>query len=117
MPRPHKYGAVSTEYNGVTYASQVEATRAAELDLLVRGGVIDRWRRQVHFPLGEDFGTVVDFLVESNGKTWVEEVKGFETSDFHRVRRLWQKYGPVPMLILKRKGNGWLKETIERSET
>lgn len=109
----HKYNAARTEHDGVHYDSRAEATRAVELDLLVRGGVIDHWKRQVVFRLGPDFRTKVDFLVEADGKTWVEEVKGCEV-DFARVRRLWKKYGPCPMLVLKRKGNGWDKETIER---
>jgi Protein of unknown function (DUF1064) len=42
-----KYGAKSTEYNGEVYHSKKEAGRAAELDLLVKGGAIRGWKRQV----------------------------------------------------------------------
>lgn len=88
--------------------------RAAELDLLVQYGAIRSWERQVKVPLGEDFKTRVDFVVVGpNGAKWIEEVKGYETTTFRTVRRLWKKYGPMPMLILKRSGSRWKTERLE----
>lgn len=76
-------------YAGVVYHSKAEAIRAAELDLLLRCGEITQWERQVPFILG-DVRYVVDFLVmDRDGTTHAEEVKGFETPMFKLNRRLW----------------------------
>lgn len=101
----------------VVFHSAAEAERAQELDLLLRGKVITGYERQVEFQLGEDTIYVADFVVHgfdlSNATaTWVEEIKGFETREFKRVRRLWKKYGPCTMIIYTRKGNGWVTERI-----
>lgn len=116
MRKPHKYGVAPKEqrtYSGVVYDSKAEGARAAELDLLVRVGDVPRYERQCEIALGPDFGTVVDFIVWTRGGRHVEEVKGKETPRFRQVRRLWKKYGPMPMHILKRRGKGWKVEILE----
>jgi len=116
-PTRHKYGvapAAERQYNGVTYHSKAEAIRAQQLDLLVRGGEIVRWDRQVAIQLGDDFHTVVDFvIVDKDGRTYAEEIKGFETKQFKTVRRLWMKYGPFPMRIMKLRNKTWQKEFVD----
>jgi hypothetical protein len=109
MKRPSKYQNVRTVYDGVRYDSRAEARRAAELDLLVKIGEITGWTRQVTFRLGCPENTYrVDFLVFGvcNGKqvVWAEDVKGVETQTFKRNKRLWARYGPCPLHILKTKG-------------
>lgn len=105
-PKKHKYGVAPKEqrtYGNVLYDSKAERCRAEDLDLQIASGLIKCWDRQVRIQLGPDFHTVVDFAVENrDGRKHVEEVKGVETQRFKLVRRLWLKYGPCPMLILKR---------------
>lgn len=119
IKRKHKYGVSAKEartYNGTTYHSKMEASRAAELDMLLRGKVIDKWTRQVAVKLGEDFQTVVDFkvtyIINNRFVVGYEEIKGFETPAFKQVRRLWKKYGPAKLQIMKRSGKGWKTEVI-----
>ncbi len=111
--RKGRYGNVArkTEYKGVKYDSQLEASQACELDVELQQGRVDWWLRQVTIPLGPDFKTRVDFLVakpivcqNSNVATHIFaiEVKGFETREFAKVRRLWEKYGPFDLKIVKK---------------
>lgn len=110
--KPHKYRAVRTEYDGVWYDSGIEARRAAELDILMSADRVMGWSGQVRVPLGEDTVAVVDFLVWQRRGRWYEEVKGFETPDFRRIRRLWKRHGPLPLLIYKMKNGRWQIETL-----
>jgi hypothetical protein len=88
--------------------------RAQELATLVSAGSLVNYERQVPIALGDDFGTVVDFLVhETDDIRYAEEVKGYETREFKRVRKLWAKYGPCPLKILKRVGGTWCAEILE----
>lgn len=115
-PTEHKYKAAPTIYNGVRYDSKAEAERAKELDLLKRAGDIHDWKGQVHFILG-DINYRADFLIlGTDGEIWIEDVKGMETDRFRIVRKLWKKYGPLPLHILKRKGKQWNTEIIRGIE-
>ena len=116
--RSGKYNAHPTIYNGMRFDSRAEATRAAEHDLLLRGGHLRSVERQVRFELGCPENVCrMDFVVTGlDGRQWVEEVKGCETPAFRRIRKLWAAYGPMPLLILKRRGSVWSKETIEPKE-
>ena len=106
--RQNKYRAKRTEYGGVMYDSKAEAEYAERLDRQQFVGVICWWLRQVTIPLGPDFSTRVDFLVADfnglNRTVYAVEIKGVETREFKRVRKLWPKYGPFPLRIVK-KGN------------
>ena len=116
--KPNRYGnrAQRTVYNGVAYDSKAEAEWAAELDFRVLSGQLDvhAWIRQVIIPLGQDFKTRVDFLVfGAPGRCHAEEVKGKETDKFKKtVRRLWPKYGPCDLHVLKKQGTTWHREVI-----
>lgn len=75
-----KFGNRRTEYNGLSYDSKKEASRAAELDLLVRSGVVERWERQVPFQVEINnikiFKYLADFVVYyKDGTRVVEDVK------------------------------------------
>lgn len=117
----HKYGIAPPDeriYDDVLYDSKLEVKRAIELDLLLRSGAITGWQRQVRFELGPDFATVVDFVVTNAKTTWVEEVKGFETPDFKRIKKLWRRYGPIPLLVYTydpKKGTKWKIQEIPAS--
>ena len=110
-----KYGATKTMYNGVIYASKAEALRAEELDMMLEGGAIEWWIGQPKFRLGcPENVYVADFLVasrvslfdgEDDGvEVWVEDVKGMQTPKFKKDLKLWVRYGPMPLHILKRSG-------------
>lgn len=110
--RRQKYGAVRTEYNGVTYDSKAEATRAAELDLLLRAGEVTAWYPKpkpltlVDGPKRRDRVTwQADFEVHAkSGAAWMEDVKGVITREFRlKMKLLREKY---PQLVVKVIQNG-----------
>jgi hypothetical protein len=111
--RRRKYNNKRTEYNGRAYDSKAEAERAMALDVACQSGDLLYWQPQVTFPLGPDDSLRVDFLVwYRDGSVRAEDVKGFETREFKRKRRLWTKYAPCPLCIVKRAGRGWTVETV-----
>ena len=94
-----KYHAKKTELDGITFDSKKEANRYAELKLLERSGAIHNLRRQVRYELipaqKKDGKTIerachyiADFVYEENGKTVVEDVKGFRTKEYVLKRKL-----------------------------
>jgi len=101
--KPNKYGAQRTERAGVVYASKLEAACAAQLDLEVKGGLIDFYLRQVRFPLegqtyvadfvtfkrmdiaGLDFAVMVlDQILEPTGH--------LTTTKKAKIRAMWERY-------------------------
>lgn len=117
-PKRSKYRAVPTVYNGVRYASKAEAGYAAEIETFP-----DSWYlRQPRFVLGVPENVYVpDFLVMLTvGETvpgqqpatlvHAVDVKGMETPKFRRDCKLWARYGPCPLHIVKAKGAGF--ETV-----
>jgi hypothetical protein len=98
-----KYRNERTEYNGVWYASKEEALRAFQLDVMLRAGTIQRWRRQPKYHLGVPENVyVADFLVTGlDGIEWTEDVKGHETSKFKRDKNLWRAYGPHELKVIR----------------
>ena len=110
---------------GITYASKAESLRAAQLKLLVDscGWIVTP---QPRFTLGcPENVYIADFLVSDNEgqwfhdcdpavnvTTWVEDVKGIETQKFRHDVKLWRKYGPCPLVILKHKGAGWKRWVV-----
>ena len=108
----NKYHAKPTVYNGVRYDSKAEARYAGMLDdSKAAGGPVWEWWRQVKIPLGPDFSTRVDFLVAEIYTSQhiagplvtfhAVEVKGKETREFVKVRKLWPKYVRYPLHIVK----------------
>jgi hypothetical protein len=91
-------------HNGVRYASKAEAARAAELDQLKRAGEILTWIGQPTVRLGVPENVYrPDFLViPSPGLPWFEDVKGHETAKFRRDKKLWARYGDLPLNIIKK---------------
>ena len=101
-----KYRAVVTEYNGRKFASKTEAKRAAELELLQRGGKISNLEYQPRFTLIPQFlyhsfttvkkteyvGDFGYYDCETLNHV-VEDVKGFETPLFKLKQKLfWKEY-------------------------
>lgn len=93
--RGHKYGAVRTEVDGITFASKAEAARYQELKLLERAQEIKELRLQPEFPLyaGCELPLTPDrdplqlgvyrgdftYIDCRTGRSVVEDVKGFKT--------------------------------------
>ncbi len=98
--RHSKYNAKPTEYNGVTYASKLEAETAAQLDLLVKAGVVTGWEGQVPFQLHAGIVYVADFVVcYANGGPRTVDTKGVETPVFKLKRKLFEDlYGPLDVI-------------------
>lgn len=117
--RRPKYRNKRTEYNGVNYASKAEAARAEWLNSnnSVASGT-EMWIPQPKFRLGcPENVYVADFFVVTydmdNGLDYhVEDVKGPETPKFKRDKKLWAKYGPCELHIVKRKGKRWDVEIV-----
>lgn len=124
----NKYGVApkaERTIGGVVHASKAQSYRAAQLKLLADslGWIVTP---QPKFRLGCDENIyVADFHVRDpegqwfhdcdpsiNVTKWVEEVKGAETPKFRHDVKLWRKYGPCPLVILKRKGDGWVRRVI-----
>lgn len=91
------------------YASGAEARYAAYLDLLLKGGRIVRWDRQVRWPLvvnGKKVcGMVPDFRVWLDDTRYeVHEVKGYEEREWRLKRKLFEALHPdVPYVVVKAK--------------
>ena len=104
-------------YKGTIYASKAEAIRAAELDLLLRAGVLKSWKHQPVFELGcPENKYTADFWCEPsdpNVPVWVEEIKGHETRSWKRNKRLWRVYGPCQLRVMYRSRNGWSTKIVE----
>lgn len=106
MPKRSKYNNIRIEYKGEMFDSKAEATRAWELDMLMQAGKIAAWQRQVTFKLGcPENRYRIDFLVwDADGRTWAEDVKGVDTPAFLKNVRLWRKYGPCTLRVVRRGG-------------
>lgn len=91
-----KYGNRRTEYNGTWYDSQKEADHAKDLDAL-RNAVNPRDRvvsveRQTKYDLVIRTSYIADFVVTyADGRTEVQDVKGYRTREYLRKRREMRK--------------------------
>lgn len=105
-----KYHSKKITVNGEVFDSRKEYRRFCELSLLQRAGTITELSRQVEFELipaqrepdtvgvrgGIKKGKtielavkyVADFVYKENGKTVVEDTKGFKTKDYIIKRKL-----------------------------
>lgn len=102
-----KYNNKKVTVNGQVFDSKKEANRYKELLMLEKAGAIKDLRMQVKFTLipaqrDEATGKVVerecsykaDFVYEEDGKTVVEDVKGFRTKEYIIKRKLMMwRYG------------------------
>lgn len=126
-PKPNKYGARRTPYNGRMYDSKAEATYAARLDLMVKAGEISGWSPQVTvrvvlLPTGIEWGLYqkglsgrrghrlvgtellrcrLDFYVHrKNGSSYFVEVKGFRVRDWALREHILRLSG-VPLEVVR----------------
>lgn len=107
-----KYNNTKTQVDMYVFDSAKEAKRYKELVLLERAGEIQNLELQPRFLLQEGFKKnnkkwrkleyVADFKYIENGKTIVEDVKGFETKEFKIKRKLFEyKYPDLELKIIK----------------
>lgn len=98
--RRNKYGAKKTRYGLRTYDSIAEARRAAELDVMLRGGEVQVWVAQPNVELARSIRYKPDFLVVgTDGRAWFEDVKGMETQAFRQIKSLWEEHGPAELHV------------------
>lgn len=89
-----KYHSKKTVLDGITFDSKKEARRYSELRLLEKAGVITGLKLQVRFeivPKQKDERAahyVADFVYFENGKTVIEDTKGFKTPEYILKRKL-----------------------------
>lgn len=107
-----KYNNKKTQVDMYLFDSAKEAKRYRELVLLERAGEIQNLELQPRFLLQEGFKKnnktwrkleyVADFKYIENGKTVVEDVKGFETKEFKIKRKIFEyKYPDLELKIIK----------------
>ncbi len=105
----NKYNVAPPEertYKGWLYDSKAEKRYAEQLDMAPD---VVWWMRQPRFDLGEDIRYAADFLVVERDRSGtvdlefihVVDVKGKETAKFRMFKRLWPKYGPVPLKLIR----------------
>lgn len=93
----NKYHAKKTEVDGIVFDSRKEAKRYSELKLLERAHIITDLELQKKFVLipaqkingkavERECAYIADFVYKENGKTIVEDTKGFRT-DAYRIKR------------------------------
>lgn len=92
--KPSKYKNCRTEYNGRKYPSQLEANRAAELQLMVKAGELCGVMEQVTFHLAGGIKYIADFvLLFPDGTYWVEDAKGVKTKEYQLKKKLMREKG------------------------
>lgn len=99
----NKYGSKKVEVYGIVFDSKREARRYQELSLLEKTGAIINLQKQVKYILipaqysevngkrkciERECSYIADFVYQENGKTVVEDTKGFRTKDYIIKRKL-----------------------------
>jgi hypothetical protein len=105
VPRRHKYGAVKTAVDGVTFDSKAEAHRYSELKLLASRGFIRNLELQPTFAFQIDGKTIFKYrsdfaYFEGNGRV-IEDVKGIQTAVFRLKRKLIEAQFGIKITITK----------------
>jgi len=97
MSRAHKFNAVRTSVDGISFPSKKEAKRYGELRLLEKTGQITdlrlqrRWPlmvngKQLKTPTGRGMVYVSDFDYIENDELVIEDAKGVRT-DLYKLKR------------------------------
>lgn len=117
--RSHKYRAVAVEIDGHRFPSKAEARRYGDLKLLQRIGNISDLVLQPQFPLGTDDKPVLirskgfpngrrakyiaDFgYTDQCGARIIEDVKGFQTSEFKLKRAIVEAQYGIRIVVIGR---------------
>jgi hypothetical protein len=104
--RHGKYNSTRTKVDGITFDSKAEALRYSQLNLMLRTGQIKSFNRQPSFIISEADGKAAryrpDFIVWDGEKIWVEDVKGFATSEFKTKATMFrEKYPYLELRIIR----------------
>lgn len=101
MIRRHKFNAEKTNINGIKFDSKKEARYYQELNLRKLAGEIVFFLRQVPFHLPGGVTYRVDFQeFRSDGTVHFIDVKGMETKDFIRNKKMVEDLYPVEIEIV-----------------
>lgn len=122
----NKYGAKTTEHNGIRYHSKFEAGYAAELDLRVKAKDIKSWERQVKLDLKVNGMHItnyyIDFVVTHNdGSREFVEVKGMEMEVWKMKWKIleatFDEFKQTPddrLTVVKQNSNWWVNKLRKR---
>jgi hypothetical protein len=84
---------------------------------MLRAKTILWYAKQPVFRLGDDQLYTADFAVMNDDGPWAEDLKGGPPErSFNRIKRLWEKYGPMPLYVLERKGRRIMTREVVRNE-
>lgn len=96
----NKYKNSICEVDGIKFHSKKEANRYKELKLMRITGIIKELKRQVPFVLQESFKKnnvtyrgikyIADFVYEQDGKTIIEDAKGYRTPEYEIKKKLFE---------------------------
>jgi hypothetical protein len=101
----NKFGvsaAALRTWNGKVYDSRAECEYAQILAIKLQAGAILEVVEQPKVLLGEDTRYFADFLVIGKDEQFYIDVKGMETATFRKVKKLWVKYGRLPLHIIRK---------------
>ena len=91
MKRSGKFNAHRTEVDGITFDSKKEALRYMELKILSKTGHISELKLQPEYPMIVNGHKVcayrADFRYVENGKTVVEDVKGYKKNPLYALKK------------------------------
>lgn len=110
MRATHKFKAQATHQDDIRFSSKAEARRYQELKQLKLSNHIIFFLRQPLFDLPGGTTYRADFIIFwSNGNVTIEDVKGFETTEFKLKKKQVESLYPIQIEIVKankRKTNG-----------
>ena len=103
MRHRHKFNAVRTEVDGISFQSKLEASYYVHLKLLVRAGEVVFFMRQPVFHLPGKTRYSADFQVfYADGSVAFIDVKGQETKEFLRAKKQVEALYPVTIEVVKK---------------
>lgn len=109
IPR-HKFHAIRTEADGMSFSSLAEARYYEILKGRQAAGEIVFFLRQVPFHLPGSVKYVCDFLVFlASGEVEIIDVKGMSTPLFEVKRKLVESIYPITIKVVKVKGKSFVE--------
>jgi len=98
----HKFNAVQTTKDSIKFPSKSEARRYEELKKLKLSNHIIFFLRQPMFDLPGGVTYRADFIIFwSDGNVTIEDVKGFETSEFKLKKKQVESLYPINIEVIK----------------
>ncbi len=98
----HKFGAVRTVRDGISFPSKAEARFYDELVLRQKGGDVLFFLRQVPLHLPGGIKYVVDYQVfHTDGRVRFIDVKGYTTPEFIMKKKFVEALYPIEIEVVK----------------